>query len=79
MGLNMLVQWGPIPTGVAKPPTDEEIVNAAKLRGALDSLLAPLATRAIVPLPGAEPEATPTPVPTKAPVTPKPKATKKPK
>lgn len=79
MGLNMLIQWGPIPSGLPKFPNDEQTVNAVRLRNALETILSPLASRANVPLPGALPEATPTPAPTKAPPKVTPKPTKKPK
>ena len=78
-GLNMLVQWGPVPSGLPMAPNDEQTVSAVKLRNALESLIAPITTRANVTLPGTKPVATPAPskAPPKASPKPKPSPTKK--
>jgi hypothetical protein len=52
IGLNMLIQWGPIATGVpTKTLTDHQLTVAGLLRDKLDALLSPLASRTTVALP----------------------------
>ena len=77
MGRNIIVQWGPVPSGLPIAPTDEQTVVAIRLRNALETLLPPLQARANVPLPGGLPGPTPIPTPTKAPPKPTPRPTKK--
>ncbi len=79
MGRNILIQWGPVPSGLPKAPSDEQTVVAIRLRNALETLLPPLTARANVPLPGALPAPTPiaTPAPSKAPPKATPRPTKK--
>jgi hypothetical protein len=77
MGRNILVQWGPVPSGLPKAPTDEQSVVAIRLRNALETLLPPLTARANIPLPGGLPGSTPIPDPTKAPPKATPRPTKK--
>ena len=62
IGLNVLVQWGPISGASPKPPDAGQLAAAHALRDALDHLLSPLNDRTIVPVPA------PTPVPSPSPV-----------
>lgn len=70
-GLNIMVEWGPIPSGLPTTLNDRQLVTAVLLRDALHNLLSPLTARTFSALPGASTAPTPSPQPT-------PKATKAP-
>lgn len=81
VGLNILIQWGPMTGASPRKPDERQLETAAKLALALEPLVSPLSLRTIVPIPGVTPEptATPTEKPTPTPKpTAKPKATPKP-
>lgn len=79
VGLNILIQWGPMTGASPRTPDDRQLAAVTKLALALEPLVSPLEWRTIVPIPGVTPEPTvePTAKPSPKP-TPKPKATKKP-
>ena len=60
IGLNILVQWGPIATTTApKTPVGPKLASAGRLRDALARLVGPLSERTIVPLPPTTPVSSP--------------------
>jgi hypothetical protein len=64
IGLNILVRWGPIATGLPAQTLDPRQLSAATaLRDGLDRLLSPLTSRTTVDLPGSAPSVTPSPTP----------------
>src|SRR4051794_6517452 len=77
VGLNVLVQFGPISARAPSPPDGSRQALAAKIVAVLDPLLWPLNQHSVVAIPSRTPEPTakpsPTPKPSKAPTkTPKP-------
>jgi hypothetical protein len=79
VGLNILIQWGPMTGASPRTPDDRQLAAAEKLALAFEPLVSPLSLRTIVPIPGVTPEPTvaPTPTPSTKP-TAKPKATPRP-
>ena len=60
IGLNILVQWGPIAsTTQPKTPDGKKLASAGRLRDALARLVAPLSERTIVPIPPITPVSSP--------------------
>ena len=79
VGLNILIQWGPMTGASPRKPDERQLEIAAKLALALEPLVSPLALRTIVPIPGVTPEPTAIPTPQVTPkATAKPKVTPKP-
>ena len=60
-GLNILVEWGSKTGAAPAQPVGPQVDAAHVLRFSLESLLSPLRTRLIVPVPGPTPSPTPVP------------------
>src|SRR5262245_11102843 len=61
IGLNILIQWGPMTGASPRKPDERQLETAVKLALALEPLVSPLSLRTIVPIPGVTPEPTATP------------------